>query len=222
MTNITSDLVRLARSFFDLELPVSSVALKKAYHRRCLELHPDAGGEERDFKEMQDAYNTLTASAYVAEIFAGEEEYKGGERVTTCGTPLSELGLGLGPTTNGSDCPVCHHKGYYERSERFGVTCDRCNGSGREPPVSKCRACNGTGKFQQARSKRIVDCLRCGGSGRFINKRLLHLWVPCKQCHGSGSVRKNTSKKFYVKCERCGGTGENPIWNPVLPKAALT
>lgn len=214
------ELITLARQHFAVELPVSSISLKKAYRKRCRTLHPDAGGDEASFKEMQAAYTQLTDSDCVAAVFAHEQEFR--DTLTTmCGTPLAELGLGLGPTTNGSDCPECQHRGYYEQTSRYGVPCDRCDGIGREPAFSKCRPCNGSGKFTQRRSRRVIDCRVCHGSGKFFHGPG-RLFRPCHKCHGAGVVTKSVKVNTYVKCHKCDGTGEIPMWNPVLPKSALS
>jgi len=218
---INSSLVDAARLFFGVELPVSSTVLKKAYRRQVLRLHPDAGGDERDFKEMQKAYEELTSSGHVSDVFADEIEYRG-ESVTHDGIPLSKLGLGLGPTTNGSDCPECQHRGYVEWEYLHTQVCDECRGSGRAPRSVPCRACKGTGKFQQARSKRIVDCRRCNGTGRFVFRYDPRRPSDCRSCGGAG-VRyvKDKTRKVYARCRNCDGTGEIPMWNPVLPKGML-
>jgi DnaJ-class molecular chaperone len=213
-------LAKLAREHFGVKLPVDSITLKKAYHKRCLQLHPDAGGDEASFKEMQAAYTQLTDSGCVADVFAHESEFRDA-LVTVCGTPLAELGLGLGPTTNGEDCPECEHRGYYEQTSRYGVPCDRCDGVGREPLFSKCRPCNGTGKFTQRRSRRVVDCRVCKGSGKFFRGRR-HMFQTCQKCRGAGVVMKSSKTRLYVKCHECSGTGETEMWNPVLPKSILT
>jgi DnaJ-class molecular chaperone len=206
------ELSRLAEYHFGLQLPVASISLKKAYRRKSLELHPDAGGDERLFKEMQAAYNTLVEHSSI--IFEGETEY-GGEAKTVEGIPLSELGLGLGPTTNGTDCPDCGHRGYVENHGSRTKRCDHCTlGLVRS---AKCRACSGTGRFEQRRSKRVVECRVCRGSGRFIYRRPVY----CSTCGGTGVVWEETGAVTYGKCYKCKGKGEIPIWNPVIQKGAM-
>ena len=218
------NLEETARHYFDVELPVSSIELKKAYRRMCLKLHPDIGGDEREFKEMQAAYKELTDSSCIAEVFAGESEYMI-HKTTVDGIPLSELGLGLGETTNGMDCELCEHRGYITRHTKKEISCNACNGTGMyDTKYQPCRACKGTGKFKQARSGRTVDCRVCNGTGVFERKGNIPFFMRYKNCHkcsGLGIVYTNAEEIFYVKCHKCHGTGELPMFNPVLLKAAF-
>lgn len=211
---------QLARTYFKLELPVTSVELKKAYRQRCLELHPDVGGDEREFMEMQAAYATLTSSGYVEQLFSKEKEFKE-TKTTMDGTPLAELGLGLG-AENGTDCPECGHRGYVKFEPSAYMECTTCKGIGLEPGIETCSACRGTGKFTQERSRRVVTCRVCQGRG-FTRKPALwsNLTEVCSKCRGIGRILRPTGAVQYVKCRKCEGKGEIPMWNPVLRKAAL-
>jgi DnaJ family protein A protein 2 len=223
---ISSELISLARIHFDVELPTSSVELKKAYRRACIKLHPDVGGDEIEFKEMQKAYDRITDMGSIYAVFSEEKEYAEDEQKTTNGVLLKDLGLGLGPNVNGKDCPTCGHKGYIEHYDHTGYyPCSRCYGTGavyRQHPT--CRACKGTGKFKQARSGRVVECRVCKGSGVWNPRREASTqrgWSICAVCGGTG-MRKSTEKAHYSVCYTCSGTGEIPCWNPVILKGALT
>lgn len=214
-----SDALQLAQVYFNLSFPCSIGTLKKAYREACRKLHPDLGGDEEKFKQMQLAYERIEAlQGKSLGIFQETEIDNNGHPTTTDGTPLSDLGKGLGPTTNGKDCPSCEHKGYSVRFGHAWKFCDYCmNGFvRREFP---CNACQGTGKFTQRNTKRIVPCLRCQGSGVWKHPFLL---MMCPKCFGSQTIHESDEKtRFYEKCDHCHGTGEVLIWNPVIPKGSL-
>lgn len=140
--------------------------------------------------------------------------------VTTSGTSLSELGLGLGPTVNGLDCGDCNHRGYQIRFGHHYVVCETCDKYGLAYPVFPCRPCKGTGQFTQIRSRRVVNYRICKGSGKFENTKTHKRF--CWRCGGSKTLTNpDPSKSHYDLCLTCMGTGEVQIYNPVLPKSAL-
>ena len=114
-TTDVSRVLILAQKFFCLEIPFTLTELKKAYRKASRELHPDMdGGDEEDFKAMQSAYEFISKFGQMPEVFTQEKDRDSDSRplTTTDGTPLADLGLGLGPTTNGKDCESCGHTGY--------------------------------------------------------------------------------------------------------------
>lgn len=203
-----------AANVFGLTLPLSLTEFKRAYRVAAKTLHPDneTFGDAESFIEMQKAYELL---AKTPEAFEGAPP----STITTVdGTPLSELGKGLGPTTNGQICPECDGNGY-ESTEGFGSwkVCDRCI-SGRVPRTFTCRPCKGTGKFTQKNSGRIVDCRVCKGTGVFHHPTLT---MDCPICGGTATVRIPGQNVSYHICWKCKGAGEIKIFNPVIPKGAL-
>src|SRR5208337_3628731 len=103
-----------------------------------------SGADTKDkFIAMKDFYDRLCdQNPSWAFSDGGVKELK-----TTDGRPLSELGLGLGPTQNGRDCDKCHHKGYVEEAIGGWQTCSWClMGYAYSEP---CNRCKGTGKFSK-------------------------------------------------------------------------
>ena len=144
----------IAHTFFGLRLPITVSQLKSAFRIAAHELHPDVGGSNESFCALKEAYDTLIVSP---EVLLGHTVAR---THTYEGYPLSNLGLGLGPNTNGRPCDYCDSRGYTAQVQQ--KRCKRCAGVGR---ISTCPACRGSGKFTQRRSLRIVDCQRCGASG---------------------------------------------------------
>lgn len=208
-----------AKEYFNLFLPFSVGDLKKAHRKTSRELHPDLGGDEERFKKMQSAYDFLLGLQGKSFGIFEESEIDGVIEATVTGIPLSELGLGLGPTTNGKDCSGCNHRGYTVRYGRKWTVCDYCDDYGFAPREFPCRACNGTGKFTQRRTKRVVDCRVCNGTGTFKHP---YLKMQCPKCRGGKTIwGEDANSPIYEVCWECKGKGEIPIWNPVLPKGAL-
>lgn len=69
--------------------------------------------------------------------------------------------------------------------------CDRCSGTGAEPPTSPvtCSTCNGAGEIQRRQQSPIfgtvitaTPCSTCGGTGEVIPS-------PCTKCHGQKRIQ---------------------------------
>jgi len=217
-------------TFFGLNAPVAFEDVKKKYRKESKRLHPDAGGSEEKFKALSGAFDGLKQlyqlgsrlfdADPLGDIADGESRPPPMPRETVDGTPLSELGLGLGPTTNGRDCTDCESRGYTITTEHGVAACKKCEGSGRQPREFPCRACAGSGKFTQKRSRRVVDCRVCQGSGKYKHP-FQEEW--CHSCRGTGRGSSEKVVRIYaMKCYSCKGTGETEVWNPVLPKGRLS
>jgi molecular chaperone DnaJ len=216
----------LASVYLDVQLPVNMEELKKAFRKQTKKLHPDnqETGNARKFLEVKDVYEFLVNISHLPGIIGdmkpnGDMSKPVDHYVTTDGTSIFDLGLGLGVTKNGRDCPRCEHKGYTV-SFLFGyIACKACdeNGSKLIETKTTCRHCTGTGKFKQKNSGRIVDCLTCKGTGKFT----LRTPTVCSACGGRKRVYGQTEMKRYERCFECGGTGEIEIHNPVIFKGRI-
>lgn len=217
-TNVSSVVLaeKYAREHFDLTLPMTAQELKNAFRKASKELHPDKGGDPRKFDAMKCAYDFLVTLKGMEYVY-GERSSEGVQLATADGTPLYELGLGLGPTKNGRDCERCQHKGFTEEKRydwgHYDV-CTKCDEFGNIVVPTACRPCGGTGKFTQERSQKTVDCRVCGGSGK---GRPQH--KSCPDCEG---VKRSTKRStYYSKCYKCNGTGEIELFNALMPKMRI-
>jgi DnaJ-class molecular chaperone len=211
---------KYAREHFGLSLPLSPETLKGAFRKRAKELHTDTSRDQdtRDaFIAMKDAYDFLVNLEGMEFVYG---ERAGSENInfkTVDGTPLYELGLGLGPMKNGRDCERCGHKGYTEREDfdrLFSVEdCPHCNSTGRIRGFVICSACYGTGLFRQRRSGRTVICRVCGGSGTKFSSS-----ATCPTCEG---VRRRSRGASFIRCYKCDGTGEIELFSPLFPKGRI-
>lgn len=188
--------------------------LKKAYRKKSRELHPDTGGDEDAFKELQAAYEVLKNP----QARANYDQYGDprGPLGGMGGDPFAGAGMGdindlismlfggaggmggrgrRGPVNEGRDAIVDTvisleeaFRGV-ERSVdvRLGRTCKTCDGSGskdKKDPVT-CSTCGGSGMVQQLRNSLFGQMMTQG---------------PCPQCRGEGSTVPDP-------CETCDGEG---------------
>jgi DnaJ-class molecular chaperone len=213
-----------AQRYFNIQLPITESILKSAFRRASRELHPDTGGDHERFVEMKRTYDAiLKANLVLADDGATIVD---SILRTVDGTPLTDLGLGLGPNTNGRDCETCDHRGWHKHEERKSADCKVCDGSG---VTYFCFACRGSGKFT-LRSDRQVECRDCRGNGVRAAHRPVWGWVSiprnaraCKNCLGTGkSFTQEVHRTWYSRCGSCNGAGEIKIYNPVILKGTMS
>ena len=181
--------LELLHIHFKLDAPVAFEDVKKKYKQESKRLHPDlhpgTDGIEEAFKALSGAYDSLKQlyqlgsrlfdAEPLEDVVEGEPKPPSMPRTTIDGTPLSDLGLGLGPTTNGRECARCEQRGYTILREHGRMPCPKCGGrnmfNGRGefqyPFRNMCTACNGTGKSPTERVTRIIamKCGDCKGTG---------------------------------------------------------
>lgn len=172
--------IELLAVHFALSVPVAFEDVKKVYRKKSKLLHPDAGGSEEEFKAFSGAFDSLkqlyqTGSRLFDAELLGDGEFVRPTmpRVTVDGIPLCELGLGLGPTTNGTDCTRCERRGYSIVEERGQATCP---------------SCDGLGMYMHPEHGRR-QCSTCLGWGRVIYKVARIHVLKCAECRGTGEIR---------------------------------
>ena len=182
-----SNVVESRASILNLQIPFTEEDLKQSFRLKAKETHPDRGGDAETFKSVFDAYEFL--QGFISIKSSG---YVKGVR-TFEGQIMSDLGQGLGPTTNGKTCDKCDGRGYT-------MTINRILVSGEE-----CAACGGSGLFYKSKS------------------HMYYGWpVRCGRCQGRGNFNAvYEERNIYHTCTHCSGTGEVEIHNPVLQKGGM-
>lgn len=209
--------ISTAQKTIGVNLPISLSALKAAFRRKALTMHPDHGGSHEGFLKLNEAFKVLSGSTTM--LLVADEVVAG----ATCidGTPLEDLGKGYPITKAACACSTCSGKGYVPDGPRPGYECPHCDGQGKFIRRDrKCPACNGYGgdlfaAFSFSRFARV--CRVCRGMGSITWLRLKRP-ITCRFCNGTGMREGGAS---YRKCYECKGIGEKKMWNPVLHRGLL-
>lgn len=186
-------------------------AIKRAYRRRAMELHPDAGGDEEAFKELTTAYEVLKNPQAKANYDRyGDPRGPGGIGDAGGFGDLGDLinaffggfgGAGGGGggvarvDTSGRDAIVdlrltleeAANGGAREVEVAVARTCETCEGSGAAPGTNpvRCETCGGQGAVQQVRQSVFGQMLTT---------------AACPTCRGSG-------RRIPEPCPTCSGEG---------------
>ena len=193
-------------SVLGLKKDADDTDIKKAYRKKAQEYHPDRNPEnpeaEKKFKEVQEAYETLSdkqkrgfydqygktgpqggfpgggAAGFDFSQFGGfadifENFFHGAE---------SQTPRKPGPVHGGNiqaEIQIKFEEAIFGTVKHLEITkpetCDKCEGSGSEPGTSikKCGECDGEG-FVQTRRQTML--------GQITSRHV------CPQCHGAGEV----------------------------------
>jgi molecular chaperone DnaJ len=215
----------MARDYYEV-LGVSKKAsddeIKKAYRKLARRYHPDANQDdpkaEERFKEVQEAYDTLSdpeqrkrydaGGAFAG--FGGRSPFGAGPGAGGFTADLGDIfssvfGRGGREGTQqpgrGSDLETEVHLSFEQAMEGAQVpitvpkasTCKICGGTGANPGTSPkvCPQCGGRGIDAQSQGLFSISqpCSRCGGSGQIIEN-------PCRACGGSGLTEQR--KRYRV------------------------
>jgi molecular chaperone DnaJ len=185
------------RDYYDvlgIKKGASSDEIKKSYRKLAKEYHPDKGGDEQKFKEISEAYETLSDSEKKANYdrFGHSGPGQQGHPFGGFRNPFGG-GFSNGPEIRvGSDMSLVVKltleetftglKKSYKYTRK--VSCNTCSGHGGED---------------------VHDCTICGGSGRTMHvfktpMGIVQQIVTCQACEGLG-------KTFTKACETCNGNG---------------
>jgi molecular chaperone DnaJ len=208
----------MARDFYEVlgvDRKASGDELKKAYRKLARQYHPDRNpgdstAEER-FKEVQEAYDTLSDAEKRRQYDSGGmfggfgTGGAGGGFTSDIGDIFSSIfGRGRGPQPDqmpGRDLETEVQLSFDQAMEGAQITvavpksdrCPTCRGSGAAPGTQPivCPRCNGRGIDTQSQGLFSIShpCPRCGGQGTVIE-------TPCETCGGNGLVA--TTKRYKV------------------------
>ncbi|GIV67236.1 molecular chaperone DnaJ [Caldilinea sp.] len=204
----------------------SKEQIKRAFRKLAQQYHPDVNKSvdaEARFKEINEAYQVLSddEKRAVYDRFghaglqgAASPGYDDMAGFSDLGSIFEEL-FGFGRSSQsrrqqprrGADLRVDIRLKFEEAV--FGTereieiprmeTCDRCHGTGAEPPTSPvvCAMCNGSGEVKRRQQSPLFGtivtastCPNCNGSGEVIPS-------PCQKCQGRKVVR--VTRKINVK-----------------------
>lgn len=210
---------KMAKDYYKIlgvEKTASEDEIKKAYRKLAHKYHPDkAGGDEKRFKEINEAYQVLSDKVkrlnYDRFGTADFNGFQGGAGPD--GFDFSNFGRaweGFGGQVDLGDLDEIFGSFF----EGLGVRPKRRTyrqGSDLEiaQEITLEEVYKGTTK--EIKIKTMVRCEKCGGQGGILSSG----FSPCSECGGRGEVREERKTFFgafsQVKtCERCRGTGQIP------------
>ncbi|MCC6453413.1 MAG: molecular chaperone DnaJ [Caldilineaceae bacterium] len=200
-------------------------ALKRAFRKLAQKYHPDVNKTpeaESLFKEINEAYQVLNDDQKRAAYDrfghdglqgAGFNDFNGG--FGDLSSIFEEIFGGFGQTSARSrrqpragadlrtDVRLTFEEAIFGTERDLDIprleVCDRCKGSGAEPPTSPvtCSTCNGAGEVRRRQQSPLfgavitaTTCPTCNGTGEVIPS-------PCTKCNGNKRIRIN--RKINVK-----------------------
>lgn len=202
-----------------VERTASKEEIKRAYRRLAHQHHPDRGGDEEKFKEVNAAYQVLSDDkkrAQYDQFGSGFENFGGGPGGFEGFTVNMEdfgfgdifesfFGGGAGgrrtrqQVRRGDDVAVDVTISFVDSAReqkkdihvRLYQPCSHCHSSGAEPgtPIKECSNCHGTGTIRTTRQTVL---------GVFAQT------VPCPTCQGEG-------KQVTEPCKQCRGQGREMV-----------
>lgn len=200
-------------------------AVKKAFRRLARKHHPDAGGSEEKFKEINEAYEVLSDSEkrkqydQYGQYFGGNPPPGAGGGGWPGGAPGQgytnvDLGDLFGNMFNGGASPGRPGRSSARRGRdlSYDITLDfqeALDGVSTKVDVQraeKCSTCKGTGA-KPGTSR--TTCQTCGGSGH-VNQGggMFAISRECPRCAGEGTVVEQP-------CSACRGKGRVVRVKPV-------
>jgi len=191
--------------------------IKKAFRTLSKKHHPDKGGDENIFKEISEAYDTLSSSEkkqkydnpnpfdnmrgggrgpnmddIFNQFFDGNRQQQ--QRQVKKGRSLNiPLVVTLEEVYLGASKKLKYHR---------QVNCKVCNGYGGSH--THCQQCKGTGQIKQVvgnaffRQVRNFQCSACNGNGYRIIEH-------CNGCHGTGSSKVSHTVDFRIPPDLMSG-----------------
>ncbi len=188
--------------------------IKKAYRKLARKHHPDAGGSEERFKEVNEAYEVLSDTEKRAQYDQFGQYYGGGFPGAGTGAPGGAGAYGPGGPFGGGYQTTVNVE---DLGDIFGSVFGGGFGGGRgatstrphrgrdleyEVNLSWDGALAGTSV--KVEIQREEECGTCHGSGAKPGTSP----VTCPVCHGSGTVSQGQGVfGFSRTCPRCGGKG---------------
>ena len=164
------DFKQIAYQHFGLQLPVQRDVLKAVYRKAARRVHPDLSSlskeaSEAAFRELQAAYDLLTASTAMGVFIDGPSV-----AMTVEGTPLDDLGKGLGALINGKECKECKGVGYHQQKEKITTWF----------PYEPCFMCVFT--------RTTWGCTRCSHLNFSHGDKVVSRYHICAPCKGMGEI----------------------------------
>jgi len=215
---LTSECYFMAKDYYKI-LGIAKGAtadeIKRAYRRLAQEHHPDKGGNQEKFKEINESYQVLGDSQKRAQYdqygstfeqaqgSGGFSGFNGFRDFSSFGEAFR--GAGNEQSFNFEDI----FDGVFGGTRRGGRKSRRGQNISVDVEISLEEAYKGVDK--EINLHKNVVCKDCGGSGAEKNSKT----KECKTCQGQGQVEQRSGSGFFtfsqvVICPDCSGVGKKP------------
>lgn len=207
----------MAKNYYDI-LGISKGAsadeIKRAYRKLASEHHPDRGGEDVKFKEINEAYQVLSDTTKRQQYDTYGQTFDQAQRQGQgFGGGFDPFGGGFGFNGGGVEFD-------------FGDIFSNIFGGGAGGPENAQRRNRGVdlempmkitfeeavfGVEKEVEIEKKNKCEHCKGGGAEPG----HKVITCPKCHGQGSIRSSRRTilgtiQSQVTCDQCNGTGKVP------------
>ncbi len=201
------EVLGLARDAADEDIKKAFKALAKKYHP---DLNPGNKAAEEKFKEINEAYRTLTNKGRAGNEKTQFEEFENEDIFGFRG--FTNIFNDLFFHSKGEDLRVdlnlsvydLFNKDFKEIEVKNKSKCDACKGSGAKEKRA-CQRCKGSGKIRQTSRDfgstfiMMSDCNSCGGLGFIIDKK-------CEVCKGYGYIYRKETIRIPIRKTISEGT----------------
>jgi molecular chaperone DnaJ len=195
-----------------IDKKASKEEIKKAFHKLAHKYHPDKGSGDADkFKELSEAYSTLSDEKKRAEYDSYGRTFGGGTTGGYGGFNAQEAGFDF------SQFQDAVNNGFgFDFGDMFGDvfgSTGRAGQRGRDISIDLEISFKESvfGTTRRVLLAKTAQCDTCHGSGAEPGTEL----ETCKHCNGTGKVHETTNSFFgsismVQACRQCHGSGKIP------------
>jgi len=184
--------------------------IKKAYRKLAHKHHPDKGGDERKFKEINEAYQILSNAEKRAQYDRFGGVFEGGAGFE----PGFDFGFGRGKYGEDLEFDFGDLGDIVEEIFGFGQPPrkkDLKRGKDIEIEIEIPLEDTLQSKEKEITLAKMISCSRCQGAGAEPGTKI----NECFSCRGTGQVQQIKKTFFgsftrYIVCPECGGEGYRP------------
>ena len=181
--------------------------IKKAYYKLAHKHHPDKGGDEKKFKEINEAYQILSDKEKKSQYDRFGRVFEGGAE------PGFDFQWAWGRPDMDFDFDFGDLGDMVEEMFGFGTPRKKDLRKGKDIEIDFEISLEDTlkGKEREVNLYKFITCSRCQGKGAEPGTQA----KECFSCRGTGQVQQIKKTFFgsftrYTVCPECGGEGFRP------------